>query len=116
MLLDMFFADITESARQHDRLMVASQLTALRTRDLFLVGSKITAEIGATKLIIERSAANRPLQHDVQCRHDALRFSIIMLPRLFSTGNPQIGDRKTGQSSLGLGAFTGRAFIANLST
>ena len=110
-LMDMRFTDIAQSARDHDRLVIAAPLTV---GTVLLETAEITGQIRAAKFVVERRRAQRPFNHDRQRRRDPIRLAVIrLLPRLDETGNPQIGNRKAAQSGLGLGPAPGRALIAN---
>ena len=67
----MLLADIADTTGQHDRLVVTAQLAAVAGRLFLLVGAEIPAQIGAAEFVIEGSSADRPFQHDIQCRGDA---------------------------------------------
>src|SRR6478752_3156092 len=104
----MAFGDMTYPSSQHDGLVI----TAHFARDKFLEGTEISRQIGPSEFIVECRAPDGALQHDLQGRRDARWLTVRMLlprllvhfPRLNKSGNTQIGNRETAQSSPGLGA------------
>ncbi len=109
-------ADIAHAACDHDGLVIASQLLAIRAGNLRLKGTKVACQIGAAKFIIERGGTNWPLQHNIECRGHPLRFAKILLPRLHRLRDTQVGDGEPHQPGLGFGASAGCTLIANLAT
>ncbi len=115
----MLVTDIAHSAGDHDGFMVAAHLAC----HLFFISAEIAAQIRTAKFIIKCGRAYRSFHHDLQGGSDARGYAVaaicstrINLPGLLEAGNIQIGNRKTGQSSLGLGAAAGRAFVADFTS
>ena len=116
MLLHMLTADIADTAGDHDRLVIAAHFITIDTRRLNFQGAEVTVQIGAAKFVIERGAAERAFNHDIQRRGNAVRFAITGFPWLLKTGNIQIGHGETGQTCLGFGASACRSLVANFAT
>ena len=108
--------NIPETARQHDRLVIAPDLASRRARCLLAKSTKITGHIRATELIIESSASDRTFQHDFQRRRHPVGAAEILLPWLFGPRDPKMRDRESGQSGFRSGAQTGCTLVPNLST
>ena len=103
--------DRADPAGQHDRLVI----TAYFAIDRLLESPEVTAQIRAAELVVERSRADRSVQHDLQRGCDTVRLADCgLLPRLFKTGNAQMGNGKPRQSGLGFRAAAGRALVADL--
>ena len=113
-LLDMLLANIAVTAGDHDRFVVAPTFHAGHAGNIQLKAAEIAAEIGSAELVVERRAADRPLQHDVQGRDDARRLAVVRFPGLRVAGNLQVGYRKAGETHLGLGATPHRALVTDL--
>ena len=111
---DMIGADVAQAAGDHDRLVVTAQLAAARTGDRLLVGAEIAAQIGPAIFVIKSGSADGALQHDVQGRDDAPRPAMVPFPGPLPAGDTQVGDGKTAQPGLGLGATPGGALVADL--
>ncbi|MNX82168.1 hypothetical protein D3C86_1138850 [compost metagenome] len=114
--LDVFFTDVAHAASQHDRLVVAANFVTVRGGDRLFEGTEVAGQGRTTEFVVERSAAERAFDHDVQRGNDALRLAVRHFPRLFEARDLQVGHGETGQASLWLGAATGRAFVADLAT
>ena len=114
LLLDVFLADIADTACQHDRLVIAAKLRSIRVLDALFVGSEITAEIGTAELVVEGGRADRALEHDIERGDNASRPAMVGFPGFRRLRQLQVRDRETGQASLGLAADACRALIADL--
>src|SRR5690606_12558005 len=97
-----------------DRLVITTHLVAARRVDRLLEGTEVTGQRRAAEFVVERGAAQRAFDHDVQRRDDAFRLAIGLFPRLLEAGDVQVGDGETGQAGLWLGATAGGALVANL--
>ena len=78
-----------QAARDHDGLVIAVNGVA----NALLEGAEIATQHRATELIVERRAANRPLNHDVQCRGNTVRLANMCgcrFPRLRQARQAQI--------------------------
>ena len=82
----MAMGDIAQPARDHDRLVIAAHHAV---GELF-IGAEITGEIDAAEFVVERGAAERPFDHDVERGGNACRFSVIVFPGLTMAGNIQV--------------------------
>ena len=102
--------NVANAAGNHDRLVIAAHFSA----NLLLERAEITREVGPAEFVVESRRPDRPFDHDVKRRRDAVRLAIGRLPRLPVVGNAQVGNRKAAQPSLGLGTAPGRALVANL--
>src|SRR5690606_23930549 len=107
------FADVAQAAGQHDRLVVATHFLAARRINRLLEGTEVAGQRRTTEFVVERGAAQRAFDHDVQRGNDALGLAVRLFPRLLETGDIQVGDGETGQASLGLGTDAGGAFVAD---
>ena len=111
--------DHTQAAGQHDGLVVAALLGLRlghagsvldRVAQALLVLAKVTQQIGPAKLVVERRAAQRALDHDLQGAGNVRRTPVIdgrLTPIDF-------GNREPGQAGFGFGAAAGGAFVADL--
>ena len=116
---DMLGADVAETAGEHDGLVIAAQLgRAVRSGDGLLEGAEVTRQVGPAELVVEGGGADRPFKHDVECGDDTHRLAVVIglgqLPRLAETGDAQVRDREAAETRLGLGAPSGRPFVADL--
>ena len=110
-LLGLVGADGPQAARDHDGLVVAAPLAVHR----LLEHTEVAAQIGPAELVVERGAAQRAFDHDVQRAGDVLGLAVgLALPRLLRVGQLQVADRKARQARLGPRAAAGGAFIADL--
>jgi len=110
----MVLADVAKTAGEHDRLVVAAHFLTTRAVDRLLEGTEVAIECRATELVVERSAAQRAFDHDVQRADDALGLAVGLFPGLEEIGDIQVGDRETSQAGLRFGATAGRALVADL--
>ena len=113
LLLDVLFADVAQAAGQHDRLVVAAHFLAARGRHGLFEGAEIAGQRRTAEFVVERGAAQRAFDHDVQRGDDALGLAVGLFPGLLETGDVQVGDGETGQAGLGLGTDAGGAFVAD---
>ena len=105
--------DVADATRDHDRLVKAERLAAVRD----LERAKVAEKVRTTELVVECGATDRPVEHDVERRRDPVGLGRRRrLPWLDRTRQPQVRRRETGQPGLRLGADAGCAFIANLAT
>jgi hypothetical protein len=81
--LHMLAADVTNTARQHDRFVVTAQLFAVVAGHLFFIGTEVAVQRRATKFVVKRRAAQRAFGHDIQSGYNTLRLAEIFFPRLF---------------------------------
>ncbi len=102
--------DVAESARDHDRLVVAAD----DSFGFHLEGAEVAREIGAAELVVEGGRAYRALEHDLQRRGDALGLSGVLFPLLHEIRNAQMRNREAAQSGLGFRAAAGGGFVADL--
>jgi len=115
-LLHVFGTDVTHAAGQHDRLVVATHFVATRGGDGLFEGTEVAGQGRTTEFVVERGAAQRAFDHDVQRGDDALGLAVRHFPRLLETGDLQVGHGETGETGFRLGAATGGAFVADLAT
>ncbi len=113
-LLHVFVANVAHAAGEHDRLVVAAHFLAVRGSDLLLEGTEVAGQRRTAELVVERGAAQRALDHDVQRGDDALGLAVGHFPGLFETGDLQVGHGEAGQAGLRLGAAAGGALVADL--
>ena len=101
--------DIADATGNHDRIVIAAYLA----RYLLFERAEIAEQIGPTELVVERCAADRTFEHDIQRGGDAAGFAMIDFPRLRQTGNTQVRHGEAGEARLRLRADAGRALVAN---
>ncbi len=112
--LDVLFTDVAHAACEHDRLVVTANFITVRGGDRLFEGTEVASQGRTTEFVVERSAAQRAFDHDVQRGNDALGLAVRHFPRLFEARDLQVGDGETGQASLGFGTTTGCTFVADL--
>ena len=110
----MVGADVTQAASDHHGLVVATGFRAPRRCNGLLKSTEVTIQVGATKLVVERGAAERAFDHDLQRRNDARWLAVVFFPGMGKARNAQVRYGKARQTRLGLAADTGSAFITNL--
>ena len=79
-LLHVLGADVAEAARHHDRLVVA---VASRARAAPRPPSRTSGssrQVRPPELVVERGAAQRRLDHDVQRARDPVGLAVVLLP------------------------------------
>ena len=114
-LLDMFRANIPQSACEHDRLVIPEdRALPFRVHACLFIGAEVSAKSRPPELIVVRSRAQRSFDHDVQRRSDVRGPSIRALPRLRRLRQIQIRHRKAAQPGLRLRSSAGCPLIANL--
>ena len=109
----MFAANVADTARQHNGLVIAAQLFAVVAAHFLFIGTEVTVERRTTKFVVKRRAAQRAFGHDIQRGDDTLRLTEILFPRLLKPRNTQVGNREAHQTRFRLRAAPGGAFIAN---
>ena len=102
--------DVADAAGDHDRLVVAAHLA----RHFLLEGAEGAGQIRPAEFVVEGGGADRPLDHDVERRGDALGLAVGLLPRLREAGDVQVRHREAAQAGLRLGAAAGGALVADL--
>ncbi len=115
-LLDVGRTNVAHATSDHDRLVVTTGFRATGRVDGGLEGTEVTVQVRTTEFVVERSAAERAFDHDLQRRHDARRLAVVFFPRLNEARNTQVGHGKPGQAGLRLAADAGGAFVTNLAT
>ena len=105
----LFRLNIAQAAGNHNRLVVAVN----RAVFLRFKGAEIAQEVRAAEFVVERRAAERAVGHDVQGRSDVFGFAVILLPRLFESGNIQVGRGKARQAGFRARAASRCAFVAD---
>ncbi|MCY1501904.1 hypothetical protein D9M68_359910 [compost metagenome] len=113
-LLHVLGADVAHAAGDHDRLVVAAHFLAARGGNGLLEGTEVAGQVRTAEFVVERGAAQRALDHDVQRGDDALGLAVRHFPGLLETGDLQVGDGEADQPGLRLGAAAGGAFVADL--
>src|SRR5690606_20292095 len=81
---------------------------------LQLEAAEIAEQVRAPELVVERGAAQRAVEHDLQCRRHARVERARRFPWLRQGRDPQVRDAEAGQSRLGAAAAPGRALVADL--
>src|SRR5207248_3485858 len=104
--------DVAVTSGQHDRLVIAAHLAPA----VELERAEISREVGSPELVVERGAADGPVDHDREGRRDARGPSVIALPWLARTGDLEVRHRESREARLRLRADAGRALVANLAS
>src|SRR5215472_555274 len=108
-LMRIALSDVADATGDHDRLVIAAPFAS----DLLLEGPEISEQVRTPELVVERGAANRTVEHDLQSGGDALRLARVDLPRLREPRNAQMRNGESGEPCFRLGADPGRALVAN---
>ena len=77
-------------------------------------GPEIAQQVRAAELVVEGSAAQRPLDHDRERRGQGGRTAVGRLPGLFPAGNAQVRDREAGQAVARGATAAGGALVTDL--
>ncbi|SPU80533.1 Uncharacterised protein [Burkholderia multivorans] len=127
-LVRVLIGDVAEAARDHDRLVIAAHGAA----DVLFVHAEIAAEVRAAEFVVERGAAERAVDHDLQRRRDAVRTAVraVLLvrialrerlrgvarvfPRLACARQIEVRYREARQARLRPRTAARRAFVADL--
>ena len=128
-LLDVLGFDIAEAAGEHDGLVVAAQLRcgglgagvsglgAGSWREgggnFLFEGAEVAVDGGAAEFVVEGGAAKRAFDHDVEGGDDAVRFSVVLFPRLDGAGEAEIGDGEANETGFRFSTAAGGAFVAD---
>src|SRR5690606_1208473 len=78
--------------------------------------TEVAGQVRTAEFVVERGAAQRAVDHDLQRSNDATRLAVVLFPGLLEAGDAQVGYGKAGQARLGLAATTGRTLVADLAT
>ncbi len=111
-LAHLIVADVADTPRDHDRLVI----TVTPGADLLFVAAKVPEQIRAAELVVERRGADRALDHYRQRVRNARREAEVVLPCVPHAGQAQVRYRKSAQASLRLRPTPGGTFIADLAT
>ena len=90
--LHMLVADVAVTAGNHDGLVVTAYFAVVFQFE----GTEVTAQVRTAEFVVEGSAAQRAIDHDVESRHDAVGLAVLAFPRLFETGDFQVGNGEAG--------------------
>ena len=110
----MLRAYVADPARDHNGLVVATDLVVRQPWQPALVGAEVARQVRPPILIVESRSANRTIDHDFQRRRHTLRMGKIVFPGLRVTGYAQMRDCVSGQARLGFGTQARCTFIPNL--
>ena len=105
--------DVTNPARQHDRLVITAQLFAIVAVHFFFVSTEIAVQRRTTKFIVKRRAAQRAFSHDIQRGHNTLWLAEVFFPRLLKARNAQVRNGEAYQTRFWLRAASGCPFITD---
>ncbi len=118
-LLHVLATHVAETAGDHDGLVItADAIREIPVRRL-LESAEVACDVGPAEFIVERSAADGTLVHDLERRDDAIRLAHFfrmrgLLPGLQEARDAQVRDRKSCETGLGFGSASRGAFVANL--
>ena len=110
-LLHQAAIDRADAAREHDGLVVGAH-EARRFGRQFET-AEIAGEVRSAEFVVERGAAERTVEHDLERARHARIQRAIRFPGLGQGRDAQMRDRETGQARLRLAATSGRALVAN---
>ena len=114
-LLHVLGADVAEAARDHDRLVIAvAPRRSAVLLDLHLEACGSSRQVRAAELVVERGAAQRRLDHDLQRARDPVGLAVVLLPRAHGAGQAQVRHREAGQPRLRARAPPRRPLVADL--
>src|SRR5690606_17451265 len=109
--LDLRRADIADTARDHDRLMIAAPF-AVRLEQ---ARAEVAGEIRPPELVVALRGADRPVEHDRERRRDPRGTpGALGLPRPRPARQLEMRDREAREPCLRARAASGRALVANL--
>ena len=100
-----------ETASDHDRLVVP--VAHARRRTILLEGAEVAGETRPAEFVVERSAAERSVAHDLEGAGETRRQRPCAFPRPWQTGNAQIRHGKANQASLRFATAAGCPFVAD---
>ena len=112
-LLDVLTADVAETTRQHDGLVVTTRDVGRVPGDRYFVSAEVTENAGTPEFVVEGSRAQRTFRHDVERRSNTRRLRLRAFPGLFEAGDTQVRHREARETSLRLRAAARGTFIAN---
>src|ERR1051325_8465932 len=105
--------DIADTAGDHDRLVIAAHILL----HALLEGAEVACQVWAAEFVVEGSAPDWTIEHDLQRRSNARgRSDVVSFPGLLESGYPQVGYAETGQARFGFCPPACCAFIADFST
>ena len=85
-------------------------------RYFFFIGTEVTQNVRTTKLVVECSTTQRPIDHDVQRTDDTAWLTKISFPWLTMPRNLQVRYCETTQTSFRFGTTASCAFITDFTT
>ena len=108
-------ADVAEAAGDHDRLVVAADARGRRDRRPPARTCGSSRRGRAAELVVERGAAERAVDHDVERAGDARRACRASISHgRAAPGRRRFETEKPARPALGLRAAAGRALVADL--
>ena len=102
--------DVSQPAREHDRLVVPAGDLA----PYLLEGAEVAGHDRPAELVRETRRTDRGLEHDLERRRDRVRPAVMAFPGLAETRDLQVGHAEAAKSHLRLGAPPGRSLVAKL--
>ncbi len=78
--------------------------------------AKVTRYGGTAEFVVEGRAAQRPFEHDLQCRGNAPGLAMIDLPGLHEIRHAKIRHAEPDQPGFGARSASNRTLIADLAT
>ena len=85
-----------------------------RASGVDLEGAEVSAEGGASELVVERGGAERTVDHDLQRGGDMPRPAVPVLPGLHEVRDAQVRDREPGDARLAPAAAARGRLVADL--
>ena len=82
----MIAANITHATCNHNGFVITPDLII----EVHFKAAEVTTDIGPTKFVVERGAADRALNHNLQSTGDPIGFAIVSFPGLQLPWNFQV--------------------------
>src|SRR5690554_4604848 len=112
----MRFADVTETAGNHNWLVVPAQLATIVAGNHLFVCTEVAKNIRSAKFVIKCSATQWAFEHDIQRSDNTIRLAEILFPRLLKARNTQVTHGKSDQTGFWLSTDSCGAFVTNFTT
>ncbi len=117
-LLHVAGADIAKPSGEHDGFVIAADFLGVRVfargGHFLFEGAEVAVDGGATEFVVEGGTTEGAFDHDIESGNDAAGFAVGFFPRLFGSGDAEIGNGETGQTGLGSCSDAGGTLIADL--
>ena len=115
-LFNVLVLDVAKTASQHNRLVVTANFGTLFRRNFLFKSTEVTENVRTAIFVVERSAAERTFDHNVQSRRNAGRASEVLFPRLNCTWKLEVRNAEARKTGLRLTTLTRCTFVADFAT